>query len=96
MQWVELQLLLVHVALSHHPHGLSVYEMLVYLLFQYYNVRRDAFWLCILPDNNEFSVQMYMYVVLLVNKLTTAQLWQQGFFGFGMTSLLKGIVFESA
>ena len=43
MQWVELQLLPVHVALSHHPHGLSVYEMLVYLLFQYYNVRRDAF-----------------------------------------------------
>ena len=60
MQWVVLQPLLFNVALSHHPYGLSVYEMLVCLLFQYYNVRRDAFWLCILPHINKFSVQLYV------------------------------------
>ena len=66
MRWVELQLLPVHVALSHHPYGLSVYEMLVCLLFQYYNVFRGAFLLCILPHISKFSV--HIYAVLSVNK----------------------------
>ena len=72
MQWVELQPPLFNVALSHHPYGLSVYEMLVYLLFQYYNVRRDAFLLCILPHISKFSE--HIYAVLSVNKLTIAHL----------------------